>query len=183
MKLWSPILTNEVQSNSSGANLSGLVTKCGYWQLLWVMAFSLRQTEYPGTGRGGGESVVIDLISEFQGEIGSSYHLTFDNLFTSYNLVDCLTSKGMARTGTLRSSRLGDAPLKSVKELETLKRGYVWLFDRYLERNGGCAMKRQQCRQYSFKQGRSAPTAISKKMVKIRRKENWHWSAFPYQTL
>ena len=71
-----------------------------------------------------GGSVVIDLISEFQEEIGSSYYLTFDNLFTSYNLVDCLTSKGIARIGTLCSSRFGDAPLKSVKEMETLKRGY-----------------------------------------------------------
>ena len=140
-----------------------------------------RQTEYPGIGMGG--SVVINLISEFQEEIGSSYHLTFDNLFTSYNLVDCLTSKGIACIGTLRSSWLGDAPLKSVKEMETLKRGYFWLFDWYLEWNGGCAMKRQQRRQYSFKQGWGAPTAISKKMVKNRRKENWHWSAFPYQTL
>ena len=70
-----------------------------------------------------GGSVVIDLISELQGEIGSSYHLTFDNLFTLYNLVDCLTSKVIARIGTLPLNRLGDAPLKSVKEMETLKRG------------------------------------------------------------
>ena len=68
-----------------------------------------RQTEYLGLGIGG--SVVIGLISEVQEEIGSSYHLTFDNLFTSYILVDCLTSKGIARIGTLCSSRLGDAPL------------------------------------------------------------------------
>ena len=68
--------------------------------------------------------MVIDLISELQEEIGSSYHLTFDNLFTLYNLVDCLTSKGIARIGTLRSNRLGDAPLKSVKEMEKLKRGF-----------------------------------------------------------
>ena len=76
-----------------------------------------RQTEYPGIGMGG--SVVIDLISEFQEEIGSSYHLAFNNLFTSYNRVACLTSKGIARIGTLRSSQLCDAPLKSVKEMET----------------------------------------------------------------
>ena len=68
--------------------------------------------------------MVIDLISELQEEIGSSYHLTFDNLFTSYNFVDCLTSQGIACTGTLRSNRLGDAQLKSVKEMETLKRGF-----------------------------------------------------------
>ena len=81
-----------------------------------------RQTQYPGLGVGG--SVVIDLISELQEEIGRSYHLTFDNLFTSYSLVDCLTSKGIAHVGNHRSSRLGDAPLKSVKEMEMLKRGY-----------------------------------------------------------
>ena len=82
-----------------------------------------RQTEYPGLGMGG--SVVIDLISELQEEIRSSYHLTIDNLFTSYNLVDCLTSKGIAHIGNLRSNRFGDAPLKSVKEMETLKRGFL----------------------------------------------------------
>ena len=85
-----------------------------------------RQTEHPELGMGG--SVVIDLISELQEEIGSSYRLTFDNLFTSYNLVDCLTSKGIARIGTLRSNRLGDAPLKSVKVVETLKRGFFFYF-------------------------------------------------------
>ena len=71
-----------------------------------------------------GGSVVIDLISELQEENGRSYHLTFDNLFTSYSLADCLTSKGIARIGTVCSNRLGDAPLKSVKEMETLNRGF-----------------------------------------------------------
>ena len=42
-----------------------------------------RQIEYPGLGMGG--SVVIDLISELQIRDGCSYHLTFDNLFTSRN--------------------------------------------------------------------------------------------------
>ena len=71
-----------------------------------------------------GGSVVIDLISELQEETGSSYHLILDNLFTLCNLVGCLTSKGIAYTGTLCSNRLGDAPLKSVKEMEKLKRGF-----------------------------------------------------------
>ena len=74
-----------------------------------------------------GDLWVIDLIPELHEEIGSSYHLTFDNLFTSYNPVDCLTSKGIACIGTLRSNRLGDAPLKSVKEIETLMRGFFFL--------------------------------------------------------
>ena len=41
-----------------------------------------------GGGGGGGGSVVIDPLSELQDDIGSSYHLTFDNLITLYNLVD-----------------------------------------------------------------------------------------------
>ena len=57
-----------------------------------------------GGGGGRGGPMVIDLISELQEKIGSSYHLTFDNLFTSYNFADCLTSKGIARIGTLRSN-------------------------------------------------------------------------------
>ena len=68
---------------------------------------------------------MIDLIPELQKEIGSSYHLIFDNLFTSYNLVDCLTSKGITRIGTVCSNRLGNAPLKSVKEMEKLQSGFL----------------------------------------------------------
>ena len=71
-----------------------------------------RQTEYPGLGMGGSAE-----------EIGSSHRLTFENLFTSCNFVDCLTSKGIVCTGTLRSNRHGGVPLKSVKEMEKLKRG------------------------------------------------------------
>ena len=46
-----------------------------------------RQAVYPGLGMGG--SVVIDLIVALQEEEGRSYHLTFDNLFTSLNLWMC----------------------------------------------------------------------------------------------
>ena len=41
---------------------------------------------------GMGGSVVVDLISELQQE-GRSFHLTFDNLFSSFKLVDCLSKK------------------------------------------------------------------------------------------
>lgn len=43
-----------------------------------------RQVTYPGLGMGG--SVVVDLISELQADNGDSFHLTFDNLFTSLPL-------------------------------------------------------------------------------------------------
>lgn len=80
-----------------------------------------RQTEYPGLGMGG--SVVVDLLAELHLVEGSSFHLTFDNLFTSLKLVDCLTEKNIACTGTIRANRVEDCPLKAVKEIEKLPRG------------------------------------------------------------
>lgn len=78
-----------------------------------------RQTEVPGLGMGG--SMVIDLISELQQD--DSYHLTFDNLFTSLPLVDCLTKKGIGCTGTIRANRTEDCPLMPVNEMGKKKRG------------------------------------------------------------
>ena len=69
-----------------------------------------------------GGSVVVDLISELQQE-GRSFHLTFDSLFTSFKLVDCLSKKkknGLHRNNP-RQQNL--CPLKSVEEMEKSKRG------------------------------------------------------------
>lgn len=78
--------------------------------------------ECPGLGMGG--AVVVDLISEIQrDEKDLHFHLTFDNLFTSLRLVDYLTSKGIGCTGTIRSNRLEDCPLKSINELKKTPRG------------------------------------------------------------
>ena len=70
-----------------------------------------------------GGSLVIDLISELHEEVGNSFHLKFDNLFTSLKLVDCLTAKQIACTGTIRANRVKNCPLKSVNEMKTLPRG------------------------------------------------------------
>ncbi|XP_070201742.1 piggyBac transposable element-derived protein 2-like [Littorina saxatilis] len=78
-----------------------------------------RQTEYPGLGMGG--SVVIDLIAEMQED--QSFHLTFDNLFTSLKLVDCLSAKQIACTGTIRCNRIEDCPVKSINEMKKTRRG------------------------------------------------------------
>lgn len=89
-----------------------------------------RQTEVPGLGMGG--SVVVDLISELQQN--DSYHLTFDNLFTSLPLVDYLTKKGIGCTGTIRANRTEDCPLMPVNEMGKTKRGtYDYMQD---TRNG-----------------------------------------------
>ena len=77
--------------------------------------------EVPCLGMGG--SVVVDLISELQQEEGRSFQLTFENLFTSLKLVDCLSKiKSSACTGTIRANRNENCPLKSMKEMETSKR-------------------------------------------------------------
>lgn len=96
-----------------------------------------RQVEYPGLGMGG--SVVVDLISELQADIGDSFHLTFDNLFTSLPLVDCLTEKKIGCTGTIRSNRIGDCPLRPVKEIEKTPRG---TFDYATDTNNGVLVVR-----------------------------------------
>ena len=56
-----------------------------------------------------GSSVVVDLIAELEEEQGCSYHLTFDNLVTSLDLVDVLTEKNINCTGPLRPNRLQNA--------------------------------------------------------------------------
>ena len=99
------------------------------WVLATPLGYVMQFEPYQGTkgrkalvaGLRMGGSVVIDLISELQ-EL-YSYHLTFDNLFTSLPLVDCLTSKGIACTGTIRANRIEDCPLKPVKEMEKTTRG------------------------------------------------------------
>ncbi|XP_070179915.1 piggyBac transposable element-derived protein 3-like [Littorina saxatilis] len=80
-----------------------------------------RPTAYPGVGIGG--EVVLDLIAELQEVEGCSFHLTFDNLFTSLKLVDRLSEKNIACTGTIRANRLKDCPLRDVKDMQKTPRG------------------------------------------------------------
>ena len=64
-----------------------------------------------------GGAVVMDLLAELKKDNG--YHLTFDNLFnSSLCLVDKLTSLGIACTGKIRSNRVEDCPLRSVKDMQ-----------------------------------------------------------------
>ena len=67
-----------------------------------------------------GGSVIFNLISNLR---NYPYHLTFDNLFTSLKLVDALSAKGIACTGTVRSNRIENCPLKSVSEVNKMERG------------------------------------------------------------
>ena len=88
-----------------GYKMSVLTTTLGYVvQIELYQGAQVQQTQYEGLGMGG--SVVMDLISELHEEVGNSFHLTFDNLVTSLTLVDCLTAKQIACTGTIRANRV-----------------------------------------------------------------------------
>ena len=111
------------------------------WALTTALGYVLQFEPYQGArGRqaadnnqlGMGGAVVMDLLSELQRDNG--YHLTFDNLFSSLRLVDELTSIGIACTGTIRSNRVEDCPVRSVKEMQKTPRGtYDYAYD---TRNG-----------------------------------------------
>lgn len=72
---------------------------------------------------GQGPNVVLDLVDKAALIPGSE--VFFDNLFTSFPLLEELSDRELAGTGTVRQNRLFKIPLKSKKELEskTVPRG------------------------------------------------------------
>ena len=125
-----------------------------------------RQVQVPCLGMD--RSVVVDPISELKQE-GRSFHLTFDNLFTSLKPVDCLskkkqTNKNIACTETIRANRIEGCPLKSVKEMEQSKREYL---DYATDVKSGLTVVHWHdnniIMQHSFKQGGVAPSQIVKR--------------------
>lgn len=108
------------------------------WALTTALGYVVQFEPYQGArGRqaadhshlGMGGAVVMDLLAELQRDNG--YHLTFDNLFSSLRLVDELTSIGIACTGTIRSNRVEDCPVMSVKDMQKTPRGtYDYAYDK-----------------------------------------------------
>ena len=116
------------------------------WALTTALGYVLQFEPYQGArGRqaadnnnlGMGGAVVMDLLAELNRDNG--YHLTFDNLFSSLKLVDKLTSLGIACTGTIRSNRIEDCPLRASKELEKSPRG---TFDKAYDASSGLVVVR-----------------------------------------
>ena len=56
---------------------------------------------------------------------GSFLPIFFDNLFTSFDLLERLSERGLGGTGTVRQNRLNRVPIVKKKELEkkTVERG------------------------------------------------------------
>ena len=72
-----------------------------------------------------GRTVVAHLLKyiPFRQDNGSIYHVVMDNFFTSPGLLCHLHKEFIAATGALSICRMGNPPLKSVKEVEKSQRG------------------------------------------------------------
>lgn len=115
--------------------IHGKPVKFGY--KLWVMATPLgyciqfhpyagKDTTlqgYADIGLGLGASVVAHLVNGLPEVLDSNYHIVMDNFFTSPELLRYLKSKGIAATGTVKVSRMENAPLKDISEISNEERG------------------------------------------------------------
>ena len=110
--------------------IHGKPIKFGYkmWVLATRLGYVVSFYPYQGAGTtdkelGLGGSVVTNLIKDLPKAQDSSYHVIFDNLFTSPRLLRFLADKEIAATGTLRPNRTEGAPLKSIEVMKKEPRG------------------------------------------------------------
>ena len=121
--------------HSSKQRIVGKPVRMGY--KMWVLASSIGYVvqfePYQGAKTAGsckssaskwglGEHVVLDLLAELP--TGVSYHIHFDNFFTSIRMMQYLNSNNIQATGTIRSNRLGKCTIENSKTLEKKQRGY-----------------------------------------------------------
>ena len=68
--------------------------------------------------------MVLDLVQKAHLPAGSE--VFFDNLFTTFPLLDKLSERGIAGTGTVRQNRLHKVPIASKKDVlkKALERGF-----------------------------------------------------------
>lgn len=83
---------------------------------VWYEPNCGRDTKIEDKGLGQGPNVVLDLIEKAQ--IGPGTEVFFDNLFTSFPLLEKLSEKGIGGTGTVRQNRLNKVPIITKKQME-----------------------------------------------------------------
>ena len=83
---------------------------------IWFEPYCGRDTNVADEGFGQGPNVVLDLITKAGLKPGSE--LYFDNLFTSFPLLNKLSNFEMAGTGTVRQNHLNNIPIKKKAVLE-----------------------------------------------------------------
>lgn len=128
--------------------IRGKPIRFGYkmWALTTSLGYVLQFEPYQGArGRqssdnlnlGMGGAVVMDLLSELRKD--NAYHITFDNLFASLRLVDELTKMNISCTGTIRSNRIENCPVKPTHEMSKTARG---TFDQSFDVTNGLVVVR-----------------------------------------
>lgn len=91
---------------------------------VWFEPYCGRDTCIEDLALGQGPNVVLDLIEK--GRLIPGSEVYFDNLFTSFPLLEKMSEKGIGGTGTIRQNRLHRTNIISKKELEkkTVARGH-----------------------------------------------------------
>lgn len=70
-----------------------------------------------------GSAVILKYADVLQKMPYHSFHLFFDNYFTSLSILKELTLRKIKGTGTIRENRIPQCPLKSSHELKKIERG------------------------------------------------------------
>ena len=102
-----------------GYKIWALASSKGY--MYQVEPYCGAMTNLETTGNGQGYDVVLGLLNK--SNVPSGKCIYFDNLFTSFSLLDELTNKGIGGYGTMRENRLGGVPITIKKVFEKLPRG------------------------------------------------------------
>ena len=90
---------------------------------MWYEPYCGRDTRVDDLGLGQGPNTVLQLAEK--SSLVPGEELFFDNLFTSFDLLEKLSERGLGGTGTVRQNRLNRVPIVKKKELEkkTVARG------------------------------------------------------------
>ena len=90
---------------------------------MWFEPYCGRNTLIEDHGLGQGPNVVLSLVEK--AKLGPGSEVYFDNLFTSFPLLEKLSGKQIAGTGTVRQNRLHRVDIISKKDMEkkTVERG------------------------------------------------------------
>lgn len=113
--------------------IKGKPTKFGYkmWCATTRLGYLIQFEPYQGQGTfvndkslGLGGTVVKELLQDIPRPPQCTYHILFDNFFTSLPLLAFLSKEGYAATGTLRKNRMKNAPLSDAKNVEKKERGW-----------------------------------------------------------
>jgi len=108
--------------------INGKPIRMGYkvWCVCTRLGYLIRGIPYQGAATGNtipelglGGSVVVNLVEP----LPHTYSLYFDNLFTSFKLLERLLALNHEGTGTVRSNRVENAPLKDITAMKKLPRG------------------------------------------------------------